>query len=59
MTLNTSPVYLKHSKNDLSRREGYKYFIGSSGGNAGMAMAVAARKIGKEIGIPIISFTRT
>jgi len=38
-------------------REGYKYFIGSSGGNAGMAMAVAARKIGKKVKIFIPTST--
>ena len=34
-------------------REGRTHFIGSSGGNAGMAMAVAAKKIGKEIKVLI------
>ena len=34
-------------------RKGSKHFIGSSGGNAGMAMAVAAKKIGKEIKVLI------
>ena len=35
-------------------RKGSKHFIGSSGGNAGMAMAVAAKKIGKEIKVLIM-----
>ena len=40
---------------DLSyTRKGSKHFIGSSGGNAGMAMAVAAKKIGKEIKVLIM-----
>ena len=30
-------------------REGATEFIGSSGGNAGMAMAVAAKRIGKKL----------
>ena len=34
-------------------REGRQHFIGSSGGNAGMAMAVAAKKIGKGIRVLI------
>ena len=30
-------------------RNGAREFVGSSGGNAGMAMAVAAKKIGKPL----------
>ena len=34
--------------------EGSSHFIGSSGGNAGMAMAVAAKKMGKEWELSIL-----
>merc|ERR1712243_288851 len=35
----------------LAVQKGSKRFVGSSGGNAGMAMAVAARRLSKEMTI--------